>query len=582
MNKYVADQSSKLSGAQAVVRYLAERGVKYIYGYPGGSLLHIYDALYKQDAVKHVLVRHEQSATHMADAYARATGIPGVVLVTSGPGVTNTVTGIATAYMDSIPMIVIAGQVVSDEIGSDAFQETDVIGLTLPIVKHSLVVDAPQNIANILEKAFHIASTGRPGPVVVVIPKDMTVPGERFQYISPKPVTLRSYKPNVSGHMGQIKKAFELIKKAQRPVILAGGGVVSDDASKSLYQFAKTLGFPVVNTLMGLGSFPGSDPQFLGMLGLHGSYTANMAMHQSDLVINIGSRLDDRITNATDKFCPYAKIIHVDIDPASISKTIRADIPIVSTAASFLEEILFLVTKEMEGRIAIDIVDWLQKIDAWKAEQEQIGIYRPDTSIKPQQVIESVYKATKGNAFICSDVGQHQMFTAQHYKFDLPRRWINSGGLGTMGFGFPAAMGVKLNFQDQDVVCITGDGSIQMNIQELSTCSEYNIPVKIICLNNNSLGMVRQLQDLNYEGRHSNSYMESLPDFVKLVEAYGHVGLEVSRLDQLDSIIEKAFSMTDRLVFVNVLVDPEEHVYPIQVPRGAMCDMWVSKTERTN
>jgi acetolactate synthase-1/2/3 large subunit len=582
MNKYAADQDSNLSGAEAVVRYLADRGVKYLYGYPGGSLLHIYDALYKQNAVSHVLVRHEQSATHMADAYARATGIPGVVLVTSGPGVTNTVTGIATAYMDSIPMVVIAGQVVSGDIGSDAFQETDVIGLTLPIVKHSFVVDAPQNIANILEKAFHIASTGRPGPVVVVIPKDMTLPDKCFQYVSPKPVKLRSYKPNIRGHMGQIKKAFKLIKSAQRPVILAGGGVVSDDASSSLYQFAKIFGFPVVNTLMGLGSYPGNDSQFLGMLGLHGSYTANMAMHQSDLVINIGSRLDDRITNATDKFCPYAKMIHVDIDPASISKTIRADIPIVSTATSFFEEILLLVTKEVENRTAFDIDDWLHKIDCWSAEQEKVGVYHPNKSIKPQQVIESVYKATKGNAYICSDVGQHQMFTAQHYKFDLPRRWINSGGLGTMGFGFPAAMGVKLNFQDQDVVCITGDGSIQMNIQELSTCSEYNIPVKIICLNNNSLGMVRQLQDLNYEGRHSNSYMESLPDFVKLVEAYGHVGLEVSRLDQLDSTIEKAFSMTDRLVFVNVLVDPEEHVYPIQVPRGAMCDMWVSKTERAH
>lgn len=582
MSKCVFGKGIELSGSEAVIQFLADKGVEYIYGYPGGSLLHIYDAIYKQNAVTHILVRHEQSATHMADAYARATGLPGVVLVTSGPGVTNTVTGIATAYMDSIPMVVIAGQVTSDEIGSDAFQETDVIGLTQPIVKHSLVVDTPQNIANVLEKAFYIASTGRPGPVVVVIPKDMTLPSERFSYVLPKKTVLRSYKPNINGHFGQIKKAFKLIQNAHRPVILAGGGCVSVSASKKLYKLAKMLSFPVVNTLMGLGTFPGSDSQFIGMLGLHGNYTANMAMHHSDLIINIGSRLDDRITNATDKFCPYAKIIHVDIDPSSISKTIRADIPIVSTADSFLEEILSLIKKDPDSIADLDISDWLTKIEDWNTELDKPVVPDYGAPIKPQQVIESVYKITRGCAFVCSDVGQHQMFTAQHYKFDQPRRWINSGGLGTMGFGFPAAMGIKLNFPDQDVVCITGDGSIQMNIQELSTCKEYNLPVKVICLNNSSLGMVRQLQDLNYEGRHSNSYMKSLPDFVKLVEAYGHVGLEVSRLDQLDHVIEKAFSMTSKLVFVNVHVDPEEHVYPIQIPRGAMCEMWISKNEKVN
>ena len=564
-----------------VVRALRDQGVKYIYGYPGGALLHVYDAIFRQDEVEHILVRHEQAATHMADAYARATGKAGVALVTSGPGATNAVTGIATAYMDSIPMVVITGQVPSHLIGEDAFQETDMIGISRPIVKHNFSVRNAEDIPEIIRKAFHIAETGRPGPVVIDIPKDMTNPTDRFPYVFPKHVKLRSYNPVTKGHSGQIKKAFDLLMSAKRPVIYAGGGVIMGDASEELTELAQTLNYPVTNTLMGLGGYPGTDPLFVGMLGMHGSYEANMVMHHSDLILAIGARFDDRVTNGVDKFCPTAKIVHIDVDPASISKTIRADVPIVGPAKAVLEEMLQLLKASNKVPDQEANKTWWAQINEWRT--RHAGHYRTDDSekMKPQQVIEMLSKVTGGDAYICSDVGQHQMFAAQYYKFNKPNRWINSGGLGTMGFGLPAAMGVKMNFPDADVACVTGEGSIQMNIQELSTCSQYNIPVKIICLNNGSLGMVRQWQDMNYESRHSQSYMNSLPDFIKLAEAYGHVGIKVDKYSDLEAAMVKAFAMKDRLVFMDITVDPHEHVYPMQVPRGSMRDMWLSKTERT-
>ncbi|WP_136681563.1 acetolactate synthase 3 large subunit [Neptunomonas sp. XY-337] len=570
-----------LSGAEMVVRALRDEGVKYIYGYPGGALLHVYDAIFQQDEVEHILVRHEQAATHMADAYARATGKAGVALVTSGPGATNAVTGIATAYMDSIPMVVITGQVMSHLIGEDAFQETDMIGISRPVVKHNFSVQRAEDIPAVIRKAFHIAQTGRPGPVVVDIPKDMTTPTDRFEYVFPKSVKMRSYSPVTKGHSGQIKKAFDLLMAAKRPVIYSGGGVIMGDASDELTTLAKTLNFPVTNTLMGLGGYPGTDRQFVGMLGMHGSYEANMAMHHADLILAIGARFDDRVTNGTDKFCPTAKIVHIDVDPASISKTIRADVPIVGPAKGVIEELMQLIksSKKMPDVEALDT--WWKQIDEWRTRHG--GRYRIDDSelMKPQQVIEMLSKVTGGDAFVCSDVGQHQMFAAQYYKFNKPNRWINSGGLGTMGFGLPAAMGVKLNFPDADVACVTGEGSIQMNIQELSTCNQYDLPVKIICLNNQSLGMVRQWQDMNYESRHSQSYMKSLPDFIKLAESYGHIGMKVDRYADLEAAMTEAFALKDRLVFMDIAVDPFEHVYPMQVPRGSMRDMWLSKTERT-
>lgn len=570
-----------LSGAEMVVRALRDEGVKYIYGYPGGALLHVYDAIFQQEEVEHILVRHEQAATHMADAYARATGKAGVALVTSGPGATNAVTGIATAYMDSIPMVVITGQVMSHLIGEDAFQETDMIGISRPVVKHNISVQRAEDIPAVIRKAFHIAQTGRPGPVVVDIPKDMTTPTDRFEYLFPKSVKMRSYNPVTKGHSGQIKKAFDLLMAAKRPVIYTGGGVIMGDASDELTALAKTLNFPVTNTLMGLGGYPGTDRQFIGMLGMHGSYEANMAMHHADLILAIGARFDDRVTNGTDKFCPTAKIIHIDVDPASISKTVRADVPIVGPAKGVILELMQLLksSKKMPDTEVLDT--WWKQIEEWRTRHG--GRYRTDDSelMKPQQAIEILSKVTGGDAFICSDVGQHQMFAAQYYKFNKPNRWINSGGLGTMGFGLPAAMGVKLNFPDADVACVTGEGSIQMNIQELSTCSQYDLPVKIICLNNQSLGMVRQWQDMNYESRHSQSYMKSLPDFIKLVESYGHIGMKVDRYADLEAAMTEAFALKDRLVFMDIAVDPFEHVYPMQVPRGSMRDMWLSKTERT-
>ncbi len=571
-----------LSGGEMLVRSLHEEGVEYVYGYPGGSLLHVYDAFYQQSAVKHVLVRHEQAATHMADGYARASGKPGVVLVTSGPGATNTITGIATAFSDSIPMIVITGQVPSHLIGGDAFQETDMMGLSRPVVKHSFSIKHPSEIPEVVKKAFYISTSGRPGPVVIDIPKDMTIPNDRHEYSYPKKVKIRSYSPPQKGHTGQIRKAVEVLLAAKRPMIYSGGGVILGKSHERLRSLVKGLNYPITQTLMGLGAYPGTDRQNLGMLGMHGSYEANMAMHHADVILAIGARFDDRVTNATDKFCPDAKIIHIDIDPSSISKTVDIDIPIVGPVDSVLDEILDII-KEMKETPDVDaIASWWEQIEEWR--KRHAGHYDKNDNglLKPQEAIEGLWEATKGNAYICSDVGQHQMFAAQYYKFDEPNRWINSGGLGTMGFGFPAAMGVKMNYPDEMVVCVTGEGSIQMNIQEMSTCLQYGIPVKIFCLNNGYLGMVRQWQDMNYEGRHSSSYMESLPDWAKLAEAYGHVGLQVDTKDQLQGVLDDCFGKyKDRLVFVNVAVDPDEHVYPMQVPTGAMRDMWLSKTERT-
>ena len=570
-----------LSGADMVVRALQEEGVEYIFGYPGGSVLHIYDALFKQDKVSHILVRHEQAATHAADGYARATGKPGVVMVTSGPGATNAITGLATAFMDSIPMIVLSGQVRSDWIGDAAFQETDMIGVSRPVVKHSFMVRDPKDIPEIFKKAFYIATTGRPGPVLIDIPKDHTAPNKTFPYEYPKKVKLRSYAPVTRGHSGQIRKAVEELLKAKRPVIYSGGGVVQGEASDALTKLARKLNFPVTNTLMGLGAYPGTDRQFLGMLGMHGTYEANMAMHSADVILAAGARLDDRVTNNTKKFCPGAKLIHIDIDPASISKNVAAHIPIVGPVQQVLDEMLAMLDEQDSEPDHKALERWWQEIDGWR---EFHGLrYETNESgpMKPQQVVQALYKATEGKAYVTSDVGQHQMFAAQFYKFDRPRQWINSGGLGTMGFGLPAAMGVQFAFPDAVVACVTGEGSIQMNIQELSTCLQYGLPVKIININNQALGMVRQWQDMQYGGRHSQSYMESLPDFVKLAEAYGHVGIKVEKFEDLEGAMNEAFSLKDRLVFMDIYVDPTEHVYPMHIADGAMRDMWLSKTERT-
>lgn len=576
-----ASEPEMLSGGEMLIRSLKDQGVKYLYGYPGGAVLHIYDAIHKQSDVQHILVRHEQAATHMADAYARATGKAGVVLVTSGPGATNAITGIATAYMDSIPMVVITGQVMSHLIGGDAFQETDMMGLSRPIVKHNISVRDPKEIPNIVKKAFYIAESGRPGPVVIDVPKDMTMPNEKFPYEYPDRIKMRSYNPVKKGHSGQIRKAVNTLLQAKRPIIYTGGGVILGKASKELTQLAQQLNYPVTNTLMGLGAYPGTDRQFLGMLGMHGSYEANMTMHHADVILAIGARFDDRVTNNPSKFCPDATIIHIDIDPASISKIITADIPIVGPVKPVLKEMLEQIE---QSKIKVDddaLGIWWEQIDEWR--QRHGGRYRTDDAerMKPQHVIETLCKVTKGDAYICSDVGQHQMFAAQYYQYNKPNRWINSGGLGTMGFGLPAAMGVQLNFPDADVVCVTGEGSIQMNIQELSTCKQYGLPVKILCLNNGYLGMVRQWQDMNYESRYSNSYMDSLPDFCALAESYGHVGIKIEHASDLEAKLEEAMSIRDRVVFIDVLIDPDEHVYPMQVPGGAINDMFLSKTERT-
>ena len=569
-----------MSGAAMVVEALKDVGVTHVFGYPGGAVLDIYDALFAQDDVKHVLVRHEQAAAHMADGYARSTGKTGTVLVTSGPGATNTLTGIATAYMDSIPMVILSGQVPSMHIGEDAFQETDMVGCSRPIVKHSFLVKRAEDIPDAIAKAYYIANTGRPGPVVVDLPKDIVNVMEEHPYVFPTDVSMRSYNPTVRGHMKQVKKAVASLKKAEHPVLYVGGGAITAEASGLVTQLAELLQAPVTCTLMGLGAFPGTHEQFVGMLGMHGTLEANKTMHNSDCILALGARFDDRVTNNVEKFCPHAEIIHVDIDPASISKTVNAHIPVVGSVETVLEQILNLLTPEELPEQKAKLADWWEQITQWRS-RKCLNFEQGESVIKPQKVIESLYKHTNGEAYVSSDVGQHQMFAALYYPYDKPRRWINSGGLGTMGFGLPAAMGVQFAHPDATSVVVTGDGSIQMNIQELSTCLQYNLPVKIISLNNRALGMVRQWQDMIYKGRHSHSYMDSMPDFVKLAEAYGHVGIKVDSLSELDAAMEKCFSITDRLVFMDIAVDQNEHVYPMQIKYGAMDDMRLSKTERT-
>lgn len=568
----------KLSGAEMVVQSLRDQGVEFLFGYPGGAVLDIYDAIHTLGGIEHILVRHEQAAVHMADGYARATGKVGCVLVTSGPGATNAITGIATAYADSIPLVVLSGQVPSGLIGSDAFQECDMIGISRPVVKHSFLVKNSEDIPTIIKKAFYIASTGRPGPVVIDLPKDVVNPLNKFAYTYPEEVTLRSYSPTVQGHKGQIKKALKALLVAKKPVLFVGGGVISANCHDALTRFAKQLNLPVSSSLMGLGAFPGTDKQFLGMLGMHGTYEANTAMHNSDLILGIGVRFDDRTTNNLAKYCPNAKVIHVDVDPTSISKTVPVAIPIVGSAESVLEEFLSLLEDENLAKSQSDLTDWWKQIEQWKA-VKCLDFDRHSGVIKPQQVIETIYRLTQGNAYMASDVGQHQMFAALHYPFDQPRRWINSGGLGTMGFGLPAALGVKLADPKATVVCITGDGSIQMNIQELSTAKQYDIPVVVICLNNHFLGMVKQWQDLIYSGRHSQTYMNSLPDFVKLAEAYDHVGIQIAKPEELEEKLKQAFSIKNKLVFVDINVDANEHVYPMQVRGGAINEMILTKPE---
>ncbi|MCQ9094886.1 acetolactate synthase 3 large subunit [Vibrio parahaemolyticus] len=573
--------TAMLSGAEMVVQSLIEENVEQIFGYPGGSVLDIYDALHaKTDQIKHVLVRHEQAATHMADGYARATGKPGVVLVCSGPGATNTITGIATAYMDSIPMIVISGNVPNSLIGNDAFQECDIVGVSRPVVKHSFLVKKAEDIPETIKKAFYISTTGRPGPVVIDLPKDVMNPQIKLPYQYPESISMRSYKPTTSGHKGQIKKALKSLIEAKKPVLYVGGGAVISGAHEHILELADKLNLPVVSTLMGLGAFPGTHKNSLGMLGMHGTYEANMAMHEADLIFGIGVRFDDRTTNNLEKYCPNAKVMHIDIDPSSISKNVKVDLPIVGSAEKVLTTMLGLLAEQDCGNDEEAITKWWDDIQVWR-DRQCLSYETSSDRIKPQQVIETLHKLTNGDAYVASDVGQHQMFAALYYPFNKPRRWINSGGLGTMGFGLPAGMGVKFAMPEEEVVVVTGDGSIQMNIQELSTAMQYDIPVKIINLNNRFLGMVKQWQDIIYQGRHSNSYMSSVPDFAAIAEAYGHVGIRIETPDQLEEGLQKALDMKDRLVFVDINVDETEHVYPMQIKGEGMDKMWLSKTERT-
>ncbi|OON39961.1 acetolactate synthase 3 large subunit [Izhakiella australiensis] len=571
-----------LSGAEMVVRSLIDQGVKHVFGYPGGAVLDIYDALQTVGGIDHILVRHEQGAVHMADGYARSTGDVGVVLVTSGPGATNAITGIATAYMDSIPLVILSGQVPSSLIGYDAFQECDMVGISRPVVKHSFLVKQTEDIPGVLKKAFWLAASGRPGPVVIDLPKDILNPASKLPYVWPDTVSMRSYNPTTQGHKGQIRRALQTLLQAQRPVLYAGGGVITSGCETALHQLVEKLHLPVTTSLMGLGGFPGTHRQSLGMLGMHGTYEANMTMHNADLIFAVGVRFDDRTTNNLVKYCPNATVLHIDIDPTSISKTVEADIPIVGDARQVLDQMLEQLNQSENSQNADSLRDWWQQIEVWRARQ-CLEFDRHSEAIKPQAVIETICRLTKGDAFVASDVGQHQMFAALYYQFDKPRRWINSGGLGTMGFGLPAALGVKLALPDETVICVTGDGSIQMNIQELSTALQYDLPVLVLNLNNRYLGMVKQWQDMIYSGRHSQSYMESLPDFVRLAEAYGHVGILIEKPQDLESKLTQALEQLSkgRLVFVDVVVDGSEHVYPMHIRGGGMDEMWLSKTERT-
>lgn len=555
----------ELTGAEIVVRCLAEEGAEYVFGYPGGAVLNIYDEVFKQNKFKHVLVRHEQAAVHAADGYARATGRTGVALVTSGPGATNAVTGIATAYMDSIPLVVISGQVPTAAIGMDAFQEVDMVGITRPCVKHNFLVKDVKDLAETIKKAFYLASTGRPGPVVVDIPKDVTQHKTEFAY--PKKVTMRSYNPVIKGHPGQVKRAVQMILEAKRPMLYTGGGVVLSNAAEELTQLTRQLGFPITSTLMGLGGYPGTDPLFTGMLGMHGTYEANMAMQHCDVLIAIGARFDDRVIGNPEHFFQDGRrIIHIDIDPTSIAKRVKVDVPIVGNVKDVLAEMNKLIQASKEKPDQAALKAWWTQIELWRS-QDCMKYDRDSSLIKPQFVIEKMHQITRGDAYVTSDVGQHQMWAAQYYKFDQPRRWINSGGLGTMGFGLPAAMGVQFAHPEAMVACVTGEGSIQMNIQELSTCKQFNLPLKIILLNNRYLGMVRQWQEFFYGNRYAESYMDALPDFAKLAESYGHVGMKIEKPEDVEGALKEAFGMKDRLVFMNFITDQKENVFPM-IPAG--------------
>ncbi|HUP97346.1 MAG TPA: acetolactate synthase 3 catalytic subunit [Usitatibacter sp.] len=561
------DAGETLTGAEIVIRCLKAEGVEFVFGYPGGAVLHIYDAIFNQKDVKHILVRHEQGALHAADGYARATGRPGVALVTSGPGVTNAVTGIATAYMDSIPMVVLTGQVPTRAIGEDAFQECDTVGITRPAVKHNFLVKDVNDLAITIKKAFHIATTGRPGPVLVDIPKDVSNHTARFHY--PDRITLRSYSPVTKGHGGQIKKALGLLLEAKRPMIYVGGGAILGEASEEVRELVRTLGYPVTNTLMGLGSYPSSDKQFVGMLGMHGTFEANNAMQNSDVLLAVGARFDDRVIGNPAHFTagnPGRKIIHIDVDPSSISKRVRVDVPIVGGVKEVLHEMLTQLRASPNRPDPASLAAWWKQIEEWRS-RDCLKYNRNSPLIKPQYVVQKLHEITKGDAYVTSDVGQHQMWAAQYYGFEKPRRWINSGGLGTMGVGLPYALGVKLAFPDADVACITGESSIQMCIQELSTCKQYHLPVKIVNLNNRYMGMVRQWQEFFHGNRYSESYMDSLPDFVKLAEAYGHVGMRIDKPADVEGALREAFALKDRLVFMDFITDQTENVFPM-VPGG--------------
>jgi acetolactate synthase-1/2/3 large subunit len=553
--------SLEMTGSEILVRCLAQEGVEHVFGYPGGAVLYIYDAIYKQKYFQHILVRHEQAAIHAADAYARSSGKVGVAIVTSGPGVTNAVTGLATAYMDSIPIVVISGQVSSHFIGQDAFQECDAVGITRPCVKHNFLVKDVKDLALTIKKAFYIASTGRPGPVLVDIPKDISMHPCLFDY--PKEIEMRSYKPIDKGHTGQIRKAVQMLLQAERPMIYAGGGVVLANASPELNHLVDRLGFPCTNTLMGLGSYRASSDKYVGMLGMHGTYEANQAMQNCDVLIAIGARFDDRVIGNPDHFCQTSrKIIHIDIDPSSISKRVKVDIPIVGNVKDVLLELHAQLDAAQAWNNPQALATWWKQINEWR-KTDSLKYENSDTVIKPQYVIQKLWEVTKGDAFITSDVGQHQMWAAQYYPFEKPRRWFNSGGLGTMGVGLPYAMGVQMANPDATIACITGEGSIQMNIQELATCKQYHLTPKIVMLNNGVLGMVRQWQRLDYESRYSESYVDSLPDFNKLTEAYGHVGITVDKPADVEGALREAFAMKDKLVFLNILTDPTENVWPM-------------------